>query len=290
MPAIYYHLAELPGRGMALVAETFADGREKLAGMLLDRSVPCEDSVVDIAPTDMWGLRVSGRTGVSDTGISNAQNVGVETSGRVTQRLWGVSFPFTIPEPMVAGLQNPVAAILVGNTRLVAIGLFAKASPHRILVFRKSDRTSHRLPRSVRAHDTPRTVSPRRRRGLRDSEISWPLLKPTLGCRLPETAGRTAWRTGRSETGPSMTERFRGRRGIFPGRLHLYDMELGRSYTITTNQGDSEIILVENGVVYYRVGTSIYKASIGETGLGPPQLIAKSNMLGDAHWAFIRQP
>jgi hypothetical protein len=75
---------------------------------------------------------------------------------------------------------------------------------------------------------------------------------------------------------------------VFPGKLHLYDMEHDRSYTISTGQGDSEILLVEGGTVYYRVADSIYGASIGETALGPPRLIAKSEILGDAPLAFIR--
>lgn len=288
MPTLYYHLAELPGRGPALVAEMFAEGREKLAGMLLDKSVPCESSLVDMAPTDILGLRVFGRTGVSDTGTSDAVNVPVDASGRLTQRLWGVTFPFAIPEPMLAGMVNPISVILVDNTRLVAIGLFAKASPHRILVYRKSDRTWHRLPipyERVFLADGQSTPAP----WLTGFGDFLALTEAhTKDADFPETAGKAAWRNTRTETGPSIAERFKDEGVVFPGKLHLYDMAHERSYTITTNQGDSEILLVEDGVVYYRVNDAIYKCTISDAVLGPPQLVAKSEILGDAHWAFIR--
>ena len=289
MPTLYYHLAELPGRGSALVAEMFAeDGHNKFAGMLLDRSVPCENSLVDMAPTDILGLQVSGRAGVSDTGNHDAVDVGVDGTGAVAMRTWGVSFPFKIPGSMLEGLVNPISVVLVDNARLVAIGLFAKASPHRILVYRKSDRTWHQLPiphERVFVADGQSTPAPWLT-GFGDflalSEAH------TKDAEFPETAGRAAWRNARIATGPSIAERFRQEGVVFPGRLHLYDVAHDRSYTITTNQGDSEILLVEDGIVYYRVNDAIYKCTIGDSALGPAQLLAKSEILGDAHWAFIR--
>jgi len=203
-------------------------------------------------------------------------------------RTWGVSFPFKIPGSMLEGLVNPISVVLVDNARLVAIGLFAKASPHRILVYRKSDRTWHQLPiphERVFVADGQSTPAPWLT-GFGDflalSEAH------TKDAEFPETAGRAAWRNARIATGPSIAERFRQEGVVFPGRLHLYDVAHDRSYTITTNQGDSEILLVEDGIVYYRVNDAIYKCTIGDSALGPAQLLAKSEILGDAHWAFIR--
>ena len=60
-------------------------------------------------------------------------------------------------------------------------------------------------------------------------------------------------------------------------------MENGQSYTIVTNQGDSEVLLTEKNTVYYRVNDSLYQVSIDGKVLGSPRLVAKSDMLRDAH-------
>jgi hypothetical protein len=75
---------------------------------------------------------------------------------------------------------------------------------------------------------------------------------------------------------------------VFPGRLHLYNIETERLDTIVTNQGDSEILLIENDTVYYRVSDRLYSAPITEKGIGAAKLIAKDDLIRDSHWAFIK--
>jgi hypothetical protein len=75
---------------------------------------------------------------------------------------------------------------------------------------------------------------------------------------------------------------------VYPGRLFLYDANTERLYTIVTHQGDSEILLVEDGTVYYRASDRLYSAPITNLGLGEPKLLAKSDVVRDAHWAFIK--
>ena len=77
--------------------------------------------------------------------------------------------------------------------------------------------------------------------------------------------------------------------GVFPGRVQLYDVETERTYVITTNQADSEILLAENAIVYYRASDRLYSAEIKVDGLGTPRLLAKDDTVGDAHWAFLRR-
>ena len=56
-----------------------------------------------------------------------------------------------------------------------------------------------------------------------------------------------------------------------------------------TGQGDSEILLVQNRMVYYRINDKIYKASIiGEDKLGKPDLLIQDERVPDIHWAFLR--
>ena len=75
---------------------------------------------------------------------------------------------------------------------------------------------------------------------------------------------------------------------VFPGRLHLYDSDREQVYTIVTNQGDSEVLLLEDGTVYYRASDRLYAAPITEKGIGTARLVAKDYSIRDVHWAFIK--
>ena len=55
---------------------------------------------------------------------------------------------------------------------------------------------------------------------------------------------------------------------------------------LTTNQGDSEILLIANGVVYYRVSKRLYSVPISDGGLGRSRLLVEDRLIDDAHWAF----
>jgi hypothetical protein len=88
-----------------------------------------------------------------------------------------------------------------------------------------------------------------------------------------------------------MVERFEStsdRGEIYPGRLDVYNIDTDKLFTITTNQGDSEILLIEDNTVYYRVSNRLYKAPITDGGIGTAALIATDEAIRDAHWAFIK--
>jgi hypothetical protein len=103
-----------------------------------------------------------------------------------------------------------------------------------------------------------------------------------------QSAGSSEWRRLNTQHGPDQNESFRNSTNIFPGRLHLYNIETERTYTIVTNQGDSEILFVEKNLVYYRVSDRLYSAPISEKGIGSARLIAKGEIIRDSHWAFIK--
>jgi hypothetical protein len=88
--------------------------------------------------------------------------------------------------------------------------------------------------------------------------------------------------------GPSIRGRLEDANVVFPGRMYLYDVDTERVYTITTNQGDSEVLLVENNVAYYRASDRLYSVPITEKGLGTARLLATHEAIRDAHWAFIK--
>lgn len=76
---------------------------------------------------------------------------------------------------------------------------------------------------------------------------------------------------------------------IWPKSNQVYDASSEKTYTIVTGQADSEVLLVENGTVYYRSADKLYSAEIGEDGLKPARLLATSELIRDAHWAFTKR-
>jgi hypothetical protein len=76
-----------------------------------------------------------------------------------------------------------------------------------------------------------------------------------------------------------------------PGILYLFNTSTKKYIEWHTNQGDNEILLVENDYVYYRVNDELYKAAIinGEK-LGEVELLIKDKQVLDIHWAFTVFP
>jgi len=72
-----------------------------------------------------------------------------------------------------------------------------------------------------------------------------------------------------------------------PGLLYLTNVRTQKSYTIKTDEGDSEVLLINNGTIYYRVNDSIFRAPIGPENVGMPVLIATDQQIPDVHWAFL---
>ena len=93
-------------------------------------------------------------------------------------------------------------------------------------------------------------------------------------------------------TGMPMDFLFEEKKIYCPGTLFLFNLKTKKyiewqTYQNGEPQGDSEIVLVEDNVVYYRINDEIYKASIldGEK-LGKAVLIVKDSRVPDIHWAF----
>jgi len=102
-----------------------------------------------------------------------------------------------------------------------------------------------------------------------------------------ESAGGGEWRKEASDRGPSISALL-GSSLVYLGRLHLYNVDTEKTYTITTNHGDSEVLLVEDSIVYFRASNRLYSAPIGETSIGAATLLATDEVIRDAHWAFIK--
>ena len=97
-------------------------------------------------------------------------------------------------------------------------------------------------------------------------------------------------RKSNTQTGAPFDDRaLRFKKVYYPGILYLYNIHSKEYIEWNTGQGDSEILLVQNRMVYYRINDKIYKASIiGEDKLGKPDLLIQDERVPDIHWAFLR--
>jgi hypothetical protein len=74
------------------------------------------------------------------------------------------------------------------------------------------------------------------------------------------------------------------------GQLFLYNVETKKKITINTEQGDSEVLLIDGDILYYRVYDSIYQATIKNGKIENEQIILQDEYVPDIHWAFISKP
>lgn len=71
------------------------------------------------------------------------------------------------------------------------------------------------------------------------------------------------------------------------GDLFLYHVDSQNMIQWNTGHGDSEILMLKDECVYYRVYDKIYKAPIiNHKALGEPELIIQNTLIGDVHWMF----
>jgi len=98
--------------------------------------------------------------------------------------------------------------------------------------------------------------------------------------------GKRFRRKASAPTGAPADDRFYFSSIYSPGILYLYNTLTEVYIEWNTGQGDSEILLVENNTVYYRVNDEIYEAVVEGKKLGKAQLLIKHEMVPDIHWAF----
>ena len=75
----------------------------------------------------------------------------------------------------------------------------------------------------------------------------------------------------------------------YPGILYLINLDNGKQFEIRTNQGDSEILLVQDKTVYYRVNEDLFRVPIEYEGVGAAVKIASGVEIRESHWAFLSE-
>jgi hypothetical protein len=91
------------------------------------------------------------------------------------------------------------------------------------------------------------------------------------------------------EIGGKMTvdDLFRQQPDVFPGELLIYSTISGAMFRISTGGGDSEVLLVTDQAVYYRVDDQLFRSDLNAGGPGKPQMLASGEAIIQAHWAFL---
>lgn len=74
---------------------------------------------------------------------------------------------------------------------------------------------------------------------------------------------------------------------IFPGELILYNALSRAMIKIDTGEADSEVLLVTDGTVFYRVNDALYRCPLNGSALGEPVMLASGKEIVQAHWAFL---
>lgn len=75
----------------------------------------------------------------------------------------------------------------------------------------------------------------------------------------------------------------------YPGSLFIYNIDTEDYIEWNTGQGDSEVLFVNEKIIFYRVDDSIFKASVELKTIGLPKLLLKDCRVRDIHWAFFNK-
>jgi len=266
---------------------TSADPKDRVVrGMLLDPGLSCQESFASRPLDEVRYALKDGGAGPADVvfnmglDIVLADTPGDADYGRVYAKR--IPLDYIVPRELLASTQW-LSYLEINDSHVFCITL---APPgvyrgYRVLVFRKGDKTWHVLR-------TPSEIGPDLRGFGRYIAVTE---KNEMSPKNPKSVGRENWRKGKRTTGPELAERIDNPDDgvVYPGKLHIYDVETEKLYPLTTDQADSEVLLVENGFVHYRVLNQLYSAPISDRGIGPARLLATDDAILDAHWAFMKR-
>jgi hypothetical protein len=288
---LYAWLADSPVLGPSYswlsAGGTGADPRDLIVDeMVLDPAVSCKDSFQTLDPTNSRYLVTHGTVGI-DGAVSNSHgrfNIDIEGARWVVSGFATKPFPmgYEVPAAILRGMVPVVCNIDVNDSHELTLSVFDKVAAfeagYRVLVFRKSDKTWHMLP--IASERRPSIRGFGRYLAVTETQVR--------NERNPKSAGASEWTRHKRKYGPILDFAEESWPVTYPGRLHLYDIETERVFSINTGQGDSEVLLVEGGNVYYRVEDQLYSAALTDGGVGKPELLARDEVVLDAHWAWLK--
>jgi hypothetical protein len=291
-------LISAPGKGPVFEWILTTGSKSWLKGMILDPSVSCEESFPTMAPADSIYIEAHGTSGLAEVGSVEGTHVGFDQNGKLSLLL-DTKINFECDAlPAAMRKDTSFGWMIINNSRVLVVGTGGTNRDNvRALVFRKHNRTWHVLQPPGGSIGNLRgfgkfisIVEARTKKAIASQLANYKgAIYINEEVRVNEvSAGRAEWRKIDGEMGPNMEEAFASAQAVYPGRLHLYNVDSKRLYTKVTNQGDSEVLLVEGDTMYYRVSDRLYSAPITNKGIGDARLLATSESIRDAHWAFIK--
>ncbi len=70
------------------------------------------------------------------------------------------------------------------------------------------------------------------------------------------------------------------------GALYVYNVKTGAHFLIETREADSEVLLVDDASIIYRINDQIKQAPINGGAVGPSTILAIGDAVSGVHWAF----
>ena len=269
--------------------------QETLFGLLANPTLTCDESAIPLRNDQIITFVTGGQAGVGGEVAQHLFHVNL-VDGRIRTRVGGepVWFPMQFSPDLIKEF-NPVprnvAAILVRNRAIEAITIsYNTPATASFWARERGEGAWLRLP-------IPPSHSPNIR-GF-GAFLAWPesvyeedqeariKADPRLAPTRAVHANPGEWRKTGSKWGVSTEFVLTHSTTIHPGVLHIFDVKTNRHFQIHTQQSDSEVLLVEDNKVYYRVSDRLYAAEIHGNQLTGQRQIAQSDLVRDAHWAFI---
>lgn len=265
---------------------TSADPKDSVVrGMRLDSGVSCDASFQNRLPEAVRDVLEHGDVGPGDVVYNGRLGIVVGSKGWLSPgQVYGfVGKHIPMGYALPPGIESSgwYESLAISDSRVFCIRLVSERKDYRVMVFRRSDKTWHTLR-------TPSERCPKLRgfgRYIAVTEVN------SMSAKHPKSAGSEKWKKGSRAMGPELAERMDDPEAgvVYPGKFHIYDVETEKLFPLTTNQADSEVLLVENGTVYYRVLNQLYEAPISAQGIGAARLLATHDVILDVHWAFMKR-
>jgi hypothetical protein len=282
--------ADIPGVGVVIESQSSSQDVShdpmRLFAFRADPAIPCTDSLQEVPVEDIRYALASGMAGVGDFIMGDSYDADVTPSGMVLKWMGAghnVTLDFHLPKELT-GTENRRVVVYASNPAILLATTAGTSTDQRTLVLRRRDNRwlplseplASGYPRAFGKYVAVTEIRMKAHPGRHEMNMEGEEQSP----------GRDKWRSEYGPFGPSLAESFESSMFVFPGRLHVFDTDTQRTFTINTKQGDSEILLIDGGMVYYRVSNRIYRAPITKMGIGPARLMAEDERIGDAHWAF----
>ncbi len=295
-------LGYVPGHGATLLmfylGTDFRKDPGRLYGFSGDPAVRCENSVRPMLPRQIGSATPLGTAGVGMYIMRDGYTADADPLGNVTRFIGGGSnatLDFKLPDDLRPEKYQRIY-VHSNNSRIRVVSLYDDQTQRsRLIVLRKRDgawlaipeRLSALVLRAFGRYVAITEAHIKKSRGeaqghLRKVDLNDNAVREGLGA-MEKVRGFYM-----GLLGPPLYANFADSPYVYPGRLHIFDSDTGEIFTIDTDEADSEILLIDNGTIYYRTSDELYAAPLTTRGIGRARLLTTNDVIAHAHWAFVK--